>query len=126
MFSEWLGEMFEGDSADTCAGKSPIVGGQANGQACADGERGPPSVRAEIFQNTNPICLFILETFQNLKIKSLFVTKPRLNLSPIPNHHPRTTLQGENLRPVRKNVVDSGPFVLPAMSKGRAITLRLL
>ena len=24
------------------------MGGQANGQACADGERGPPSVRAEV------------------------------------------------------------------------------
>ena len=25
------------------------MGGQANGQACADGERGPPSALAEIF-----------------------------------------------------------------------------
>jgi hypothetical protein len=25
------------------------MGGRANGQACADGERGPPSARAEIF-----------------------------------------------------------------------------
>ena len=32
--SEGLGETFEGDSA---------MGGRANGQACADGERGPPS-----------------------------------------------------------------------------------
>jgi hypothetical protein len=41
--------VFEGDSADTCAGKFPLVsmGGLANGQACADGERGPPSARAE-------------------------------------------------------------------------------
>ena len=30
--------MFEGDSADTCAGKFPLVlmGGRAKGQACAD------------------------------------------------------------------------------------------
>jgi hypothetical protein len=46
MTSERLGEMFKGDSADMCARKFP--GGQANGQACADGERGPPSARAEI------------------------------------------------------------------------------
>jgi hypothetical protein len=47
-----LGEVFEGDSADTCAGKFPLVsmGGRANGQAYADGERGPPSARAEICQ----------------------------------------------------------------------------
>ena len=25
MTSEWLGEMFEGDSADMCAGKFPLV-----------------------------------------------------------------------------------------------------
>ena len=45
-----MGEMFEGDSANTCAGKFPLVsmGGRANGQACADGERGPPSALAEI------------------------------------------------------------------------------
>ena len=50
MTSEGLGEVFEGDSADMCAGKFPLVsmGGRANGQACADGERGPPSARAEL------------------------------------------------------------------------------
>ena len=44
MTSEWLGEMFEGDSADTCAGKFPLVsmGGRAEGLACADpGARTP-------------------------------------------------------------------------------------
>ena len=43
MTSEGLGEMFEGDSADTCAKKIPLMlmGGRANGPACADGERGP-------------------------------------------------------------------------------------
>ena len=44
MTSEGLGEMFEGDSADTCAGKFPIVsmGGQAEGLACVDpGARNP-------------------------------------------------------------------------------------
>ena len=48
MTSEGLGEMFEGDSADTCARKFPLMlmGGRANGPACADGERGPPSALA--------------------------------------------------------------------------------
>ena len=43
--SEGLGETFEGDSADTWTRKFPLMsmGGQANSQACADGERGPPS-----------------------------------------------------------------------------------
>jgi hypothetical protein len=47
MTSEGLGEVCEGDSADMCAGKFPLVsmGGRANGQ---DGERGPPLARAEI------------------------------------------------------------------------------
>ena len=51
MASEGLGEVFKGDSADMCAGKFPLVsmGGRADRQACADGERGPPSARAEIF-----------------------------------------------------------------------------
>jgi hypothetical protein len=45
-----VGEVFEGDSAETCAGKFSLVsmGGRAKGQACADGERGPPSAQAEI------------------------------------------------------------------------------
>jgi hypothetical protein len=49
MTSEVLGEVFEGDSADTCVRKLPLVsiGGRANGQVCADGERGPLSARAE-------------------------------------------------------------------------------
>ena len=51
MTSEGLGEVFEGDSANTCGEKFPLVlmGGRVNGQACEDGERGPPSARAEIF-----------------------------------------------------------------------------
>ena len=38
MTSEGLGEMFEGDSADMCAGKFPQVsmGGRAEGLACSD------------------------------------------------------------------------------------------
>ena len=51
MTLEGLGEVFKGVSSDTCAVKFPLVsmGGRANGQACADGERGPPSARVEIF-----------------------------------------------------------------------------
>ena len=38
MTSEGLGEIFEGNSADTLAGKFPLVlmGGRAEGLACAD------------------------------------------------------------------------------------------
>ena len=38
-----LGEMFEGDFAYMCAKKFPLMsmGGRANDQECADGERGP-------------------------------------------------------------------------------------
>ena len=51
MTSEQLWEMYKGDSADMCAGEFPLVsmGGRANGQSCADGERGPPSARAKIY-----------------------------------------------------------------------------
>ena len=44
MTSEGLVEMFEGDSADMCGGKFPLVsmGGRAEGLACADpGARTP-------------------------------------------------------------------------------------
>ena len=57
--SERLGEMFKGDSADMCAGKFSLVsmGGQADRQACADGERGPPSARAEIAKYVDKLSL---------------------------------------------------------------------
>ena len=48
MSYEQLGEMFEGDSADICAGEFPLMsmGGQAEGPACADpGARTPIGVR---------------------------------------------------------------------------------
>ena len=46
-----LREMFEGDSADTCAQKIPLVPmrGGADRQACTYGEGGPPSALAEFF-----------------------------------------------------------------------------
>ena len=54
MTSEGLGEIFEVDSADTCAGKFPLIlmGGRAEGLACADqGARTPISV-SEFFSST--------------------------------------------------------------------------
>ena len=50
MTSEGLGEMFEGDSADTGAGKFSLVsmGGRAEGLACAD-----PGVRTPIGASGN-------------------------------------------------------------------------
>jgi hypothetical protein len=56
MTSEVLGEMFEGDSADTCDGKFPLtsMGGRAEGLACADpGARTPIGVSG----NFKIICL---------------------------------------------------------------------
>ena len=54
MTSEGLGEMFEGDSADTGAGKFPLVsmGGRAEGLACADpGARTPIGASGNFSQN---------------------------------------------------------------------------
>ena len=44
MTSEGLGEMFEGDSADMCGKKIPLVsmGGRAEGLACTDPEARTP------------------------------------------------------------------------------------
>ena len=52
MTSEGLGEMFEGDSADMCAGKFPLVsmGGRAEGLACAD-----PGARTPIGASGNSV-----------------------------------------------------------------------
>ena len=54
MTSEGLGEMFEGDSADMCAGKFPLVsmGGRAEGLACAD-----PGARTPIGASGNYIII---------------------------------------------------------------------
>ena len=50
--SEGLGDTFEGDSADKCAGKFTLksMGGRAEGLACADpGARTPISVSGNLF-----------------------------------------------------------------------------
>ena len=50
MTSEGLGEMFEGDSADMCAGKFPLVpmGVERRVSRVQTRDRGPPSALAEI------------------------------------------------------------------------------
>ena len=53
MTSEGLGELFEGDSADMCARKFPLVsiGGRAEGQACADpGARTPIGASGNLYE----------------------------------------------------------------------------
>ena len=52
MTSEGLGEMFECDSADMCAGKFLLVsmGGRAEGLACTD-----PGARTPIGASGNPV-----------------------------------------------------------------------
>ena len=51
MTSEGLGEMFEGDSADMCAGKFPpvLIGAERRVSRAQTLERGPPSALAEYF-----------------------------------------------------------------------------
>ena len=62
MTIEGLGEMFEGDSADTCARKFPLVsmGWRAEGLACADPGARTPSALAEILT----MIIQILELFK--------------------------------------------------------------
>ena len=57
MTSEGLGEMFEGDSANMCAGKFLLVsiGGRAEGLACADpGAMTPIGVRGNYLNKCKP------------------------------------------------------------------------
>ena len=52
MTSKGLGEMFEGDSADMCAEKIPLVsmGGRAEGLACANpGARTPIGASGNLY-----------------------------------------------------------------------------
>ena len=72
MTSEGLGEMFEGDSADTGAGKFPLVtmGGRAEGLACAD-----PGART----NNSSILTFILR--KGVKYSQMMFPKPVLTLN---------------------------------------------
>ena len=67
MTSEGFGEMFEGDSADMCARKFPLVsiGGRAEGLACAD-----PGARTPI--GASGIYLFFLFKFLLSNFSVLF------------------------------------------------------
>ena len=60
MTSEGLGEMFEGGSADMCAGKFLLVsmGGRAECLACAD-----PGVRTPIGASGNCACYHHIQVF---------------------------------------------------------------
>ena len=57
MTFEGLGEMFEGDSADICAGKFPLVlMGGAEGLACADPGAKTPIGASAIFLCSLHLC----------------------------------------------------------------------
>ena len=62
MTSEGLGEIFEGDYADMCAGKFllMLMGGQAEGLPCAD-----PGARTPIGVSRIPYFSFLFNVFPN-------------------------------------------------------------
>ena len=62
MTSKGLGKMFEGDSADTCAGKFPLMsmGGRAEGLACADPGARTPFGASGIFLGIFPFLLVVV------------------------------------------------------------------
>ena len=76
MTSEGLGEMFEGDSADKCAGKFPLLSmvGQVEGLTCADpGARTP--IRASGNYDTFSVSFFKLSILINFSCKTMiFIT----------------------------------------------------
>ena len=65
MTSEGLGEMFEGDSADTCGGKFPLVsmGGRAEGLACVDPGARTPIGASGFFFKSFLLTLFIISLY---------------------------------------------------------------
>ena len=73
MTFEGFGEMFEGDSSDTCAGKFLLVsmGGRAEGLACAD-----PGERTPIGASGNFYIFLVEDTTHRQKDQE---TKPELN-----------------------------------------------
>ena len=84
MTSEGLGEMFEGDSADTGAGKFTLVsmGGRAEGLACAD-----PGARTPIGASRNFV--FLIKVTQSAKqilfywIQDFHIIRIRMDLARI-------------------------------------------
>ena len=73
MTSEGFGEMFEGDSEDTLAGKFPLVsmGGRVEGLACAD-----PLARTPIGASVNSYIKYASQTKFDLNFlaQSVFLT----------------------------------------------------
>ena len=82
MTSEGLGEMFEGDFADTCGGKFPLMymGGQAEGLACAD-----PGVRTPIGASGNYLLYltFELHCILTADIHGLICKTNAITLQPV-------------------------------------------
>ena len=68
MTFEGMREMFEGDSADTCAGKFPLVsmGGRAEGLACADPGARTPIGASGIYQDCGFISFLFISIFNNI------------------------------------------------------------
>ena len=66
MTSEGLGEVFEGDSADTCPGKFPLMlmGAERRVSAAQTRERGPPSALAELLYLLVVTLVKIVSCFQ--------------------------------------------------------------
>ena len=88
MTSEGLGEIFEGDSADMCAGKFPLVSirGRAEGLACAD-----PGARTPIGASGNFDWLHKLKTIFPFWLPNVNVVAPTIwysKLSPFDKSHP--------------------------------------
>ena len=82
MTSEGLGEMFEGDSADTCGEKFPLVsmGGQVEGLACAD--PGARNLIGTCGNFVSPINIINMKVLNNLALKMINKVQsyPLLNL----------------------------------------------
>ena len=69
-----LGEMVDGDSADTCAGKLPLMsmGGRAEGLACADpGGRTPIGVSGNCIHEYN----LLWRTFKFAIVATIFIKR---------------------------------------------------
>ena len=81
MTSDGLGEMFEGDSADTCAKKNPqmTIGGQAEGLVWAD-----PGARTPIGERNmqhDLKCVEIKNKIRGLWVNDVILFGPVLKLS---------------------------------------------
>ena len=72
MTSEWFGEIFKGDSADTCGGKFPLVsmGGRAEGLRSQTQERQTPSALAEFFKDFIKFFIDLAVMFRRIFLKS--------------------------------------------------------